>query len=446
MGSVRKNAVTLAFVGGLLTLLSACGWGSDSPYVKSVERTPSGFFRVFADIRVKETGEIINLDYVVACGGTVTNWTYTTPSVSYGMVPQIMLVPTSSGELIGARTPKVCDAGMWEPRRIRPKGKPEIVIERVPDDFLPLLMWYPNADDIGFAIGYLSDKAYESPYAKIEVLSSGIAESSLDEWRAWRKDAAENYEQVGVMPGPWGHQIPGTISSSLKLDEQLYEINQGRRVETGKCNAATFLDLPEEGQAKVYPLLPKNDAPWISMEQLSDERRDQVLSTLRYMKFNGVNFPYHGQIVRETGVRKASGGGAFISGQSGYENPYHDYYPVVPFQPAEFDPDTGEVTLWHHELLRDEKWSGFGICGLTSPPASDLVDYVEGRIETLRPDYSVPRTNEVTRPREWVPEVLVSGEITVVAPRDSWGPWFISSGFGPVFDRDGHIMIYCCTR
>jgi hypothetical protein len=108
MASIVKNSVVLAIITSLSIFLSACGWGSDSHYVKSVERTPSGFFRVFADIRVKETGEIVKLDYVVACGGTVTNWTYTTPSVSYGMVPQIMLVPTSSGELIGARTPKGC--------------------------------------------------------------------------------------------------------------------------------------------------------------------------------------------------------------------------------------------------------------------------------------------------------------------------------------------------
>ena len=67
-------------------LLAACGKVAQSPYVESVEELPSGFFRVFADIRVKESGEIVKLDYVVACGGTVTNWTYTTPSASFARI------------------------------------------------------------------------------------------------------------------------------------------------------------------------------------------------------------------------------------------------------------------------------------------------------------------------------------------------------------------------
>jgi hypothetical protein len=441
-GAVRK--CVLGLVASLLIV--ACD-RAGSPYVESVKDLPKGFFRVHADIRVKETGELVKLDYVVSCGGKVTNWTYTTPSVTFGMAPQIMLVPTQSGELIGARTPEVCDASMWEPKRITPKGKPEIVQERVPDDFLPLLMWYPNADDIGFAIGYLSDKAYDSPYAKIEVLDSGIARSSLEEWRAWREKAAAEFEQVGVLPGPWGHQIPGTISSSVKLHKRLHAINHGRRVDTGKCNAATVLYLPEDAKSEILPLLPQNGAPWVPLEYLSDETQDRILNLLAGLKFNGVWWGYHGQIVRETGIRKASGGGAFMLNHSSYHNPYHDYFPVVPFQPAQVDPQSGKVTFWQHEILLDENWNGFGICGRTSPPGTELLAYVEGRTDTLRPDYTVERTNGITHASEWVPEQLVSGDMIVVPRRhNAAGPWFIVSGFGPVLNRDGRVMTYCCGR
>ncbi|MEQ3629056.1 MAG: hypothetical protein ABNH49_10385 [Hyphomonas sp.] len=441
-GAVRKCA--LGLVASLLIV--ACD-RAGSPYVESVKDLPKGFFRVHADIRVKETGELVKLDYVVSCGGKVTNWTYTTPSVTFGMAPQIMLVPTQSGELIGARTPEVCDASMWEPKRITPKGKPEIVTERVPDDFLPLLMWYPNADDIGFAIGYLSDKAYDSPYAKIEVLDSGIARSSLEEWRAWRKKAAAEFEQVGALPGPWGHQIPGTISSSVKLHKRLRAINHGRPVDTGKCNAATVIYLPEDAKSEILPLLPQNGAPWVPLEQLEDERREQIRAILRTLSFNGTHYYAHGQIVSETGVRRSTGGGAFLSGESGKKQGYHDYFPVVPFQPSEIDPASGEIVSWYHQILFDERWSGFGICGRTSPGVAALTEYSAGRTKVLHPDYTVHRANGVFPAKDWVPEVLVDENNVIFAPRvDGAGPWFIVSGSGRVFDRDGRLISYCCAR
>ena len=430
-------------------LLATCGKVAQSPYVESVEELPSGFFRVFADIRVKESGEIVKLDYVVACGGTVTNWTYTTPSASFGMSPHIMIVPTASGELIGARTPNVCDASLWEPWEIRSKAypaPPDGYFDPVPDDFLPLLMWYPNADDIGFAFGYLTDKAYESPYAKMEVLSSGIAKSSLEEWLIWRESAKADYKQVGAMPGPWGHQIPGRLGSSPEGNEQLQAVNHGWLPETGQCGAALLLELPAEGKSEVLELLPDNGNPWVAMEDLSDDGRKELNAILKKLPFNGGHFFSHGQVTGDVGVRKSTGGGAFTSrSKYGKSNTYHDYYPVVPFQPVDFDPDTGSVSKWRHQILLDENWNGFGICGRTSPPASDLISYATGQSKVLRPDYSLERTNGLTR-RKWMPEELMADEVLVKGPRDdAAGPWFMT-GFGPVFDRNGHLIAYCCSR
>ena len=139
--------------------------------------------------------------------------------------------------------------------------------------------------------------------------------------------------------------------------------------------------------------------------------------------------------------------GAFMLKQGGYHNPYHDYFPVVPFQPADVASDSGKAAFWQHEILLNENWNGFGICGRTSPPGGELTAYAEGRADMLRPDYTVQRTNGITSPSEWMPEQLVSDDMIVVSRRsDGAGPWFFPVGFGPVLNRDGRIITYCCSR
>lgn len=423
-------------------LLATCGKVAQSPYVESVEELPSGFFRVFADIKVKETGEIVKLDYVVACGGTVTNWTYTTPSASFGMSPHIMIVPTASGELIGARTPEVCDASDWEPERHRPRGKPEYVIERVPDDFLPLLMWYPNADDIGFAFGYLSDKAYESPYAKIEVLRSGIAKSSLEEWLIWREEAASDYKQVGALPGPWGHQLPGRIGSSQESQAELQKLNGGRDADVSMCHQAGKMDLPDTIRSHVLALFPETDRKWIAASELNDEDSKKLLKLLRSAEFNGGSYYSHTRLYAEDGVRRSTGGGAFSrimdAGSSLDKNDfYHDKYPVAIFQKVS---ETGvEGNAWEHRILFDAEWNGFSLCGIASPSVEDLVAYGRGEIDEIRPAYEQHSDQE--------PQWLMAGEEVVATNTgDDVVTNLIEGSLAPVISRDGKIISDCCIR
>ncbi|MEM7491822.1 MAG: hypothetical protein AAF296_00470 [Pseudomonadota bacterium] len=191
-------------------LLTACTDGSDlsnaaerlqSPYVESVEEIPPFYYRVQASYTLKETGEQIDFDYVVACGGIATRWTYTSPSRMTSYHPKSMFHPTSNGEAIGVRSPDMCNpkAWGWEDRRA---GKVYTREDTIPDDFLPVTICYPNVNRMGWGIGYESDVAYESPYAKIAFNGASITESNQEEWQAWRDRAEANYEQIGGLPGP----------------------------------------------------------------------------------------------------------------------------------------------------------------------------------------------------------------------------------------------------
>ena len=457
MAWVGKTHRGLLLALGLLaaSLLPACGRGG-SPYVKSVEQTPSGFFRVFADIRVKETGEIVKLDYVVACGGTVTNWTYTTSSVSFGMAPHIMLVPTSSGELIGARTPSACDADMWEPRKVLVRdeaGSHFETVNPVPDDFLPLLMWYPDADDIGFAIGYLSDLAYQSPYSKMELIDSGIAKSSLEEWKAWREEAEKNYKQVGAMPGPWGYQIPGRLGSSPEMTAELESLNSGRRISTDRCYSLALLQLPESIKSDVLALLPETPRDWVTLPEVelkSESSAQKILQLLdsRDALFNGGSYRSHTHLYMEDGVRRSTGGGAFSYNPDGISTSdkndfYHDTYPILIYKEGATAAEGGEI--WDHKVLFDEDWKGFGMCGNHSPSESDLLAYVEWHSATLPLDYgshSFRDLNAVTDTQR-----LVSGEdVLVTSMGFSAHRLMVPQPLYPIIKRDGSIVTNCCWR
>lgn len=434
--ALQRFSLIVLFVFG--STISACGDARSS--TPRPQKDPDGFFRVFAEVRVRETGEIVKIDYVASCGAITTNWSYTTSSTIFGMAPHIMIVPTGSGELIGARTPDVCDAAMW-----RDFEEPE---ETGPDSetFLPLLMWYPDANDIGFAIGYLSDKAYESPYSKMDLLSSGITKASLEDWKAWRAKAEAEFEPVGALPGPWGHQKHTHVGSSREHEAYLRSINGGRDPSTYLCHAAGILDLPPERRDELISMLPMNESEWLSVTQIEAGSSKAIWQLLNKLDFSGYHYAGHQRDHQETGVRKSRGQGAFFRGGKQPNDNYHDVWPIVPAQPK-LDAVTGEVLFWEHVILQEDNWNGFGICGDNSPSVEALTAYAEGRSETLKIDYSRPiRTFPLDR-SEWEPDVLTFNGDTVLDSRSlNANQDFLNARLSGVVSRSGKVMPDCCAR
>lgn len=437
-----RTALAGALLG--LTLLAACGPVALPPNLFETKAksppVPEGFFRVFADVCVRETGELIHINYVASCGAIVQSWKHTTSDVFFGMAPHIMLVPTGSGELIGVRTPEVCDNDYWtnwtEPKDYGPDS----------DSFLPLLMWYPDAANIGFAIGYLSDKAYESPYSKLDLIRSGIAKSNEAEWRAWREEAEAGYEEIGAMPGPWGHQIPGRIGSSKEDFARLRKLMGEKNIYTHICFSTGMIDVPDVGRARIEALLPDDERPWISMWDIEKPLANEIQTLISGLDFGGYSYREYRGGLSELGVRKSNGGGAF--GDRDRANAvHHDRHPIVPYQPAEIDPETGFVTIWHHEILTDPNWIGFGFCGELSPSADDLSRYAAGQLDRLSFDYSTPLPEWYEDSKEETLEVLLVEGVEVSRWINRRAGGGIKSSYRPAtYGRDGKLLPNCCKR
>ncbi|MBY9067981.1 hypothetical protein K1X12_13805 [Hyphomonas sp. WL0036] len=416
------------------------GESGRAPYGRNLPE-PSGFFRVFADVRVKATGEIVEIGYVASCGAITQNWSYTTSSAFFGMAPHIMLVPTNSGELIGVRTPDVCDADLWWGH------EDKVDTSLSSDSFLPVLMWYPDVNDIGFAIGYLSDKAYESPYAKIELLSSGIAKASLEEWRAWLEKSEAEFEPVGALPGPWGHQKVAYTGSSRAHEKYLRSINGGRNALTYLCHAMGLLEVPAEGRDDVLRMLPDNGQEWVSSSEVDQEFARPFRALLESLDFEGTSFTSHQRDYREFGARKSQGGGAFFRGGQYESDGYHDVWPIVPFQPDEIDPSTKEVQSWKHEWLREDAWNGFAVCGNDSPSVDALTAYAAGRSDSLRVDYSENGHPYSRYAGQLKPEALfLDGQIVFSTQERYVDPYYFTGRRVPIFNRSGQVIPDCCVR
>lgn len=199
-----KNFALLAVLMGSVGLaLAACSPGSSQEPVSEKQprvRPPSFFYRMEADFTLKETGEPIRFDYVVACGGVVETYSYTTPTVFYEHHPIMMYQAVGDGQALGLVSIDMCDSWKWDKIEFGPMAGQS----RIPENLRPLAIWFDDVNDLSKGWGYKNDDAYESPLAKIVFQKASVTKTDEAAWQAWRDKAAAEYEQVGALPGPWG--------------------------------------------------------------------------------------------------------------------------------------------------------------------------------------------------------------------------------------------------
>ena len=118
-GLYTRVLALIAFAGLLATACSPTV--PDRRDTQSRERPPSLFYRMQADFILKETGEPISFDYVVACGGVVESYSYTTPTAFYEHHPIIMFQPVGDGHALGLVSIDMCDDWKWQPIEFGPK-------------------------------------------------------------------------------------------------------------------------------------------------------------------------------------------------------------------------------------------------------------------------------------------------------------------------------------
>ncbi|MEM1037273.1 MAG: hypothetical protein AAGI14_10985 [Pseudomonadota bacterium] len=427
-----------------LLMLSACGEGRPrGAFVEKVENTPSFYYRVEASYQVIETDEIVDFDFVVACGGQITSWSYTSPSVSISWYPNFIAQPTEDGAAIGIRVPKLCSDWAWGENW--ETNERDFRYLNPPDDFLPSTIWYPDVNFLGFGIGYESDIAYESPYSKLFFLDARVAKSNEAEWQAWRERAAADYKQVGAIPGPWGYSFYG---EDLAFQQEVKDRNKGREIAGDTCRSVVSLDLTDKAREKLVGFVPEDRSRFWT-PQPSDQ--GQLINILRTSgPYNDGSLNSHIGIGSELGVRRSDGmlqeskgvrwhtGGRFVN-PSGKGNFYHDSYPVLISHNSDASSDSDNLQNTVRVILNEE-WKGFSFCGRTDLREEDLRLYSSSK--GLKLPEQKPRDLPLTGKNAILFDVYVEDQLMVNGVR--WPS--IDNSVYHILDGNDSFLNCCSDR
>ena len=450
-----KQSVGLLFFLTMLFGLTAC---DDSAGAPELELT---YYRVFADYTVKDTGENIVFDYVVVCGG------YAIPEAWYTHSPKQMFMPTSTGEAVSVRSPSLFDPWYWG---VNLRTGAPMKYPPQPDDFLPFTMWHPDVENLGFAFGYASDLAYESPFSRLVFNDAKIERSSHEAWKAWREKAEQSYVQIGGLPGPLGYNPPNS-KETREAAEPARLLNNGVYPAVAWCFSVPELDLPKgsRSRAVVEEEISGKEGDYIHYVSEPGEygvskfarasgQDGDVFNGGRYIDhlgtngFLGVRRSTGRVMVTDYGVTVSTGGGR-VNHQSGIGNYYHDVYPVVPAELFTSTDENGEYEYVRRNVLLEENWNGFSLCsGLgTYVTTNDVQSYASRERDVLTVKYNYdptfggpgcPSRDEGSYCR---PEVAIAFNGEELFKTD--GFQVAVSGGGPTFVSKQADKIYpnCCT-
>lgn len=433
----------------VLGLVAACD-GSDmrrlaaplfSPVTESVEEIPAFYYRVTANYIVRQTGEEINFDFVVTCGGEITRWRSGSPSVAESWYPNFMAVPTQNGAAVGMRVPQACSDWAWGENWRTGEPDPRYAANP-PDDFLPAIIWYPDVNYLGFGISYESDVAYDSPYSKLEFKGAGLAKSSREEWEAWRERSADGYKVVGGVPGPWGFSLYG---EEQEFQQEVWRRNRGQRIAGSECYSAVRVAMSDELSADILPLTPPDAKRyWTAVDPLED----YIEVIRRHEPYNGDTYgKLKHNLDPELGVRRSDGeareamgvrwqeGGRLVEPQ-GYGNFYHDTFPVfISFDQPPADTDRPDTSNFVHVMLTDE-WEGFSTCGYADFSREELEAYSRGELASLFVEDPVILQGEQRLYDVYVNDQLLVGDMRMQE---------VTFKAGLIIDREGYFFA-CCIR
>jgi hypothetical protein len=183
-----RLALALAVVGAL----GIAAWGSGlNRYVRgllgvpqSTSETPSyrWFYRFVVELT--QVGQPITIDVVIACASQERQILGEGRSVRAVWAPYIYGVRVSGGHGVLVQSPNVCER--------------DVTKNPVSADFLPLVLWAPDAGNLEFLVAYLHERAYEQSFSKLGFLRASIVPATEADYRAWLgSKAKENIVPLG---------------------------------------------------------------------------------------------------------------------------------------------------------------------------------------------------------------------------------------------------------
>ncbi|WP_412772406.1 hypothetical protein [Nitrobacter sp.] len=117
-------------------------------------------------------GTPLTISIVISCGVQTRQILGEGRSARYIWAPYIFGERTETGEGILVQTPNICGRDLAE--------------HPMPDDFLPVVFWAPDAGNLEFMVAYLNEQAYDQPIAKLKFNRATFAPATKVDYDSWK--------------------------------------------------------------------------------------------------------------------------------------------------------------------------------------------------------------------------------------------------------------------
>lgn len=414
----------LAGVGLCAAALSGCNFQDKSESSKPYSAfdddkftSDRGFYiHIKADLEVTKTGENLNFDYVISCYNREVRGSF-----SGILKPKIMFKATATGEAVAIVPPEhYCERGL--------RG---YALERPGDSMvIPQVTWYPDVNDLSFAISYMSDSAYRNPNAHLKFKSYSYARSNKAAFVKSTDRLEASYEQIGAIPGPFGCADEDVNSDSdeyacshitklrrngghnIIIYDEKYTDRHVRVYEVPQKLIAAIRRLPD-GKTRYYCVGGRTNDERSSIPQLnvhfikrgrgktafSDEEKDLI------KEFTNSYTPYYNQFLSWDVVENNSGNVALRN------KPVEELYPVISYGPWNYydftkTPKNAEKPDYKYDyyvqpnkdkllrprlinVLYEPRWKGFSIASRRA--ITDHLPELAVNLDSFDPDFTTPK-------------------------------------------------------
>lgn len=124
------------------------------------------------NVELEHLGKPLNLHVVISCGSVGRQILGEGRSARSYWAPYIYGIE-DQGHGVLVQTPGIC-------------GR-DFAKHPIPEDYMPVLFWAPEAKNLEFMIAYLHEDAYAQPVSKLKFIKATMTNATRDEYEVWRR-------------------------------------------------------------------------------------------------------------------------------------------------------------------------------------------------------------------------------------------------------------------
>lgn len=250
------------------------------------------YYRVTVSL-IHEQDEPVEIDVIIGCRTELRQILGESVSGRMVRVPYTYGVRTKDGQAVIMQTPNICGE---DPAKV------------VPDDYLPMLFYAPDADNLEFMIAYVSEMAYEQKVSKLTFRKATITRASKEDYEAWKQTAPANVVPDKKVKSRFAHYFGGGV----------FPKDDPRNEMIVACRSVIKSPVPEELKAEIRALWPA-DRPRFWKPELDDRRfrkiRNRAKSAAKKLNYFGNDQGGEiSTILEGKGIRRKNGLGDLTGG------------------------------------------------------------------------------------------------------------------------------------